>query len=153
MSWACDVNPKLFLKGQYKRTHKWKFDSGQIIEASASPEVVPLPFSSPNMIDPEEAFVASLSSCHMLWFINICQIDGLMIYTYHDDPVGILEENNGTLYMTEINLRPTIQIDQKLSQKKLSSLHRAAHAKCFLANSVKSKINIHPNQQIKDVAK
>jgi organic hydroperoxide reductase OsmC/OhrA len=82
-----------FLKGKYSREHIWMFDGGIIVPASASPSVVPVPFSNPAHVDPEEAFVASISSCHMLTFLYLASKQGFQIDNYEDEAIGVMAKN------------------------------------------------------------
>ena len=136
-----------FTDNRYSRAHTWKFDGGTEVPASSSPAVVPLPMSVAAAVDPEEAFVASLSSCHMLWFLSIAAKRGYTADSYADDASGVMERNAaGKLAMTMIKLRPLVQFSgAKLpDQAQLAALHHAAHEECFLANSVRSEVLIEP---------
>src|SRR3954469_19451680 len=98
-----------FVKGQYSRAHEWAFDGGLAVPASPSPHIVPAPWNDPNGIDPEEAFVASLSSCHMLFFVDFARRAGLVIGDYIDEAEGVLEKRaDGKMAMTRVILRPRI---------------------------------------------
>jgi organic hydroperoxide reductase OsmC/OhrA len=113
--------------------------------ASASPSVVPLPYSAAEAVDPEEALVASTSSCHMLWFLSIASKRGFVVESYVDEAFGVMEKNpEGKLAISRITLRPRIQFSgEKLpSAAELQSLHHSAHEKCFIANSLKSEVVI-----------
>jgi len=136
-----------FENNQYSRVHTWKFDGGLEVLASASPHIVPPPMSVAANIDPEEAFVASLSSCHMLWFLHLAQEKQLIVESYIDNAVGILSKNSeGRLSMTTVTLLPEIVFYGKIQPKKkdIEELHHQAHESCFIANSVKTKIIIEP---------
>ena len=136
-----------FTDNRYSRAHTWKFDGGTEVPASSSPAVVPLPMSVAAAVDPEEAFVASLSSCHMLWFLSIAAKRGYTADSYADDASGVMERNAaGKLAMTMIKLRPLVQFSgAKLPDLvQLAALHHAAHEECFLANSVRSEVLIEP---------
>ena len=123
----------------YSRDHQWKFESGVTIEASASPGFR----GTPENVDPEEAYVASLSSCHMLTFLAIAARRRLVVNSYTDSAIGYLEKNaRGTLAVTRVTLRPAISFDESgcPSAGELEGLHRMAHQECFLANSVLTEI-------------
>jgi organic hydroperoxide reductase OsmC/OhrA len=140
-------NGAVFADGRYSRAHAWQFDGGLEVPASASPNVVPLPYSDPAAIDPEEAFVASLSSCHMLWFLSLAAAKGFVVDSYKDEPVGILEKDaEGKLAMTRVTLRPTAIFNgPKIPTKDdLNDLHHEAHEKCFIASSVKTDVRCEP---------
>ena len=83
-----------FAKGQYSRAHEWAFDGGAVVPASASPHIIPAPWSDERGVDPEEAFVASLSSCHMLFFIDYARRDGFVVDSYVDEAIGIMEKDS-----------------------------------------------------------
>lgn len=128
----------------------WRFDGGIELRASSSPHVVPLPMSDETAVDPEEAFIASISSCHMLWFLSIAAAKKYIIESYIDNAEGILEKNDdGRLAMTKVTLRPKIIFsgDKIPSQSQIDELHRQAHEKCFIASSVKTKIIVESQQK------
>ncbi|WP_135383498.1 OsmC family protein [Vibrio tasmaniensis] len=132
-----------FSDNQYSRGHMWEFDGGVTVPASSSPHVVPLPFSVEANVDPEEAFIAALSSCHMLTFLGIAAKQKYVINSYVDDAVGVLEEDeSGRSSVTKVTLRPDIVFSgNKIpTAKQLEKLHHLAHKNCFIANSVKTEI-------------
>lgn len=132
-----------FSDNQYSRGHTWEFDGGITVPASSSPHVVPLPFSVEANVDPEEAFIAALSSCHMLTFLGIAAKQKYVIDSYVDDAVGVLEEDeSGRSSVTKVTLRPDIVFSgSKIpTAKQLDKLHHLAHKNCFIANSVKTEI-------------
>lgn len=135
-----------FTDGRYSRGHVWTFDGGVTVPASASPHVVPLPMSVEAAVDPEEAFVAALSSCHMLWFLSLAAKHGWIVETYEDDARGTLAKNaEGRLAITEVQLRPRVvfgAVTPPASEQ--LALHEAAHHACFLASSVKSEVRVTP---------
>lgn len=133
-----------FNKGQYSRAHDWTFDGGAVIPASASPGIVPAPFSRAGAVDPEEAFVASLSSCHMLFFIDFARRAGLIVESYTDEAEGHLEERSDSkIAMTRVILHPRIAWAGDAPQNALvAELHHRAHEACFIANSVKTEVTI-----------
>jgi len=136
-----------FTDNRYSRGHTWVFDGGVEIPASSSPHVVPLPYSKANAVDPEEAFVASLSSCHMLWFLSIAAERGFCIDSYVDDAVGVMGKNAlGKLVMTRVTLRPKVAFagNRLPMESDIESMHHAAHAECFIANSVKTDVHCEP---------
>ena len=136
-----------FIDNKYSRKHSWHFDGGIEIQASASPHIVPEPYSESAAIDPEEAFVASISSCHMLWFLSLAAQEGLVIERYEDQAEGIMQKNKqGKLAITEVILKPVVAFGQanNPSLKLLDSLHKKAHDRCFIAHSVKTEITIAP---------
>ena len=131
-----------FSKGRYSRAHEWRFDGGTIVPASPSPGIVPPPYIREDAVDPEEAFVAALSSCHMLTFLDLARRDGVVIRSYEDEAIGIMEEiAPGRRAVTKVTLRPKIVFDgEPPDQARLDALHPQAHELCFIANSVTSKI-------------
>ena len=136
-----------FTDNRYSRAHSWRFDGGVTVPASSSPSVVPLPLSDPTAVDPEEAFVASLSSCHMLWFLSLAAKQGYTVDSYADDATGVMAKNAaGRLAMTTVTLRPLVVFSgAKLpDHAALEALHHAAHGECFLASSVRTEIVIEP---------
>ncbi|NQD96736.1 OsmC family protein [Pseudomonas sp. CrR25] len=136
-----------FLDNRYSRGHCWRFDGGLEVPASSSPHVVPLPWSDPTSIDPEEAFVASLSSCHMLWFLSLAAKQGFQVDRYRDQARGVMARNaEGRLAMTEVLLRPCVTFARETqpSTEQLHILHHQAHEACFIANSVKTEVRCEP---------
>ncbi|GAA0716611.1 OsmC family protein [Dokdonella soli] len=134
-----------FAKGHYSRRHEWRFDGGTVVAASPSPHVVPAPWSDPAGVDPEEAFVAAISSCHMLWFLSIAAERGVIVDRYEDEAVGTMGRIAPQRQaITEVVLRPRITFAEghAPSAQALEALHEAAHERCFIANSVKSAIRV-----------
>jgi organic hydroperoxide reductase OsmC/OhrA len=134
-----------FTDNRYSRRHAWRFDGGVEVPGSSSPHSVPLPYSSADAVDPEEAFVASIASCHMLWFLSIAAKRGFTVDRYDDDAEGFLERDaDGKVAVTRVNLRPTISWsgERKPSPRDIAALHEEAHHACYIANSVKTAIAI-----------
>lgn len=129
---------------RYSRVHEWRFDGGAVIPASPSPHIVPEPYSNPAHVDPEEAFVAALSSCHMLFFLQLAQEAGFPVASYDDTAVGTMAEiENGESAVTNVRLNPVVAyVDAIPSSETENRLHAAAHHKCFIANSVRTEIEI-----------
>src|SRR5881396_3620446 len=126
-----------FIGNRYSRGHRWIFDGGIEVPASSSPHVVPLPWSVAAAVDPEEAFVASLSSCHMLWFLSLAAQRKLRVDSYSDAAVGLLKKNaEGKLAMTRVTLRPKVAFsgDRIPTREEIDRLHHEAHEECFLAS-------------------
>lgn len=137
----------VFTDHRYSRGHRWLFDGGVEVAASASPHVVPLPMSVAAAVDPEEAFVASLSSCHMLWFLSLAAKRGLVVESYRDEAVGVLgKDASGQVAMTRITLRPATRFsgDTQPPASDILALHHEAHAACFIARSVKTEVRCEP---------
>jgi organic hydroperoxide reductase OsmC/OhrA len=139
-----------FIDDKYSRVHRWIFDGGVEVPASASPHVVPLPYSSEKAVDPEEAFVAALSSCHMLWFLSIAARRKLIVESYEDNAEGVMGKNaDGRVAMTKVTLRPWVRFggDRSPSDEEIDAIHHEAHEKCFIANSVKTVVTTEPVRQ------
>ena len=134
-----------FLKGTYSREHTWTFDGGMTVPASSSPAAVRVPFSNPANVDPEEAYVASLSSCHMLTFLYVASRKGFEISVYEDEAVGVMTKNErGIPWVSSVALHPRITYsgDRKPTAEEETQLHHDAHAGCFIANSVKTDVKV-----------
>lgn len=131
-----------FARGQYSRAHSWEFDGGLTVPASPSPHIVPAPWNDPAGVDPEEAFVASLSSCHMLFFVDFARRAGLVIDSYVDKAEGVLEQRaDGKMAMTRVTLHPrVIWGGNPPDNTAIADLHHRAHQACFIANSVTSEV-------------
>jgi organic hydroperoxide reductase OsmC/OhrA len=135
-----------FIDNRYSRAHAWRFDGGAEVRASSSPAVVPLPLSDPAGVDPEEAFVASLSSCHLLWFLSLAAADGWCVDAYEDAASGLLgRDTAGRLAMTLVTLRPRVRFaGAQPSPAQVEALHHRAHEACFIASSVRSEVRCEP---------
>jgi organic hydroperoxide reductase OsmC/OhrA len=134
-----------FLKGTYSREHTWTFDGGMTVPASSSPSAVRVPFSNPANVDPEEAFVASLSSCHMLTYLYLASRKGFEVSSYEDEAVGQLSKNErGIPWVSVVTLRPRITFkgSKAPTAEEQTAMHHAAHEQCFIANSVKTEIKV-----------
>lgn len=131
-----------FTDNQYSRGHQWQFDGGVTVPASASPHIVPLPWSVEANVDPEEAFVASISSCHMLFFLSLAAKKRWCVDSYTDAAIGTMAEDaEGKMAMTQVTLRPAVTFaGDTPSREAQEKLHHKAHALCFIANSVKTRI-------------
>jgi organic hydroperoxide reductase OsmC/OhrA len=135
-----------FTKGQYSRAHEWVFDGGLTVPASPSPHVVPAPWSDTAGVDPEEAFVASLSSCHMLFFVDFARRAGFVVDAYVDKAEGALEKrSDGKMAMTRVTLRPRVTWGgDPPDEATIAGLHHRAHEECFIANSVTADVTVAP---------
>jgi organic hydroperoxide reductase OsmC/OhrA len=135
-----------FLKGQYSREHTWAFDGGVTVPASPAPTSVRPPFSNPANVDPEEAYVAAISSCHMLSFLWVAYRAGFEVARYDDDAVGVLRKNErGAEWVAVATLRPRIAWKGAApAPDVLDRLHHDAHEVCYIANSVKTEIRVEP---------
>ena len=144
---AWDRNGQVFTDNRYSRAHEWRFDGGVTVPAAASPHIVSPKYTSEHAVDPEEAFVASLSSCHMLWFLSLAVERGYCVDSYRDAASGVMAKNaEGRLAMTSVTLRPEVSFsgERQPSGEDLSALHEAAHHECFIANSVRSEVRCEP---------
>jgi organic hydroperoxide reductase OsmC/OhrA len=146
-----DRNDDVFVDGRYSRAHRWQFDGGSVVKASSSPHSVPLPYSDSAGVDPEEAFVAALASCHMLWFLSIAAKQGYRVESYSDKAAGMLARGpNGKLCMTAVTLRPHVTFSgTKLPMADgVRAMHEQAHAECYIANSVTTHITTEPTHDV-----
>ena len=136
-----------FTLGRYSRVHSWRFDGGIEVRASASPHVVRLPYSAEDAVDPEEAFVAALSSCHMLSFLSLAAKKKLTVESYQDHATGEMgKDDAGHDYVARVVLHPEIRFAGPVapSSEELAALHESAHHICFIANSVKTDVRCEP---------
>lgn len=131
-----------FAANHYSRAHLWRFDGGVEVPASASPAVVRLPYAREDAVDPEEAFVASLASCHMLWFLDFARRDGLAVAGYRDAAVGhMARDAQGAYWIARVELNIRVDWDGVAPEPtRHAALHERAHHACFIANSVKTEI-------------
>lgn len=137
----------MFTDNRYSRGHLWRFDGGVEVPASSSPHVVPVPLSVEAAVDPEEALVASLSSCHMLWFLSIAAKRKLVVESYRDEAVGVMTKDaDGKLWMSRVTLRPQVRFagDPQPSAEQVAAMHHDAHEECYIARSVRSEIVCEP---------
>ena len=144
IAWDC-ADRDAFDRGHYTRGHTWSFDAGMTLHASASPSVVPLPFSREDAIDPEEALVAAIASCHMLTFLDIAAKAGFTITSYRDKAVGKMGKfETGGIAVTQVTLNPQIIFagPNRPNADTYQDLHHKAHVGCFIANSVKTEITL-----------
>jgi organic hydroperoxide reductase OsmC/OhrA len=145
INWERGEQP--FTDNRYSRAHRWRFDGGAEVPGSSSPLSVPLPMSDPAGVDPEEAFVASISSCHMLWFLGLAAGKKFRVDRYSDEPEGVMEKNaEGKVAVTRVTLRPEVIFSGERipMPEELEHLHHEAHEKCYIANSVKTAIIVEP---------
>ena len=145
--WALPADGDAFLKGRYSREHTWTFDGGVTVPASPAPSVVPVPFSNPAHVDPEEAFVASIASCHMLTFLYVAMHQGFVVERYEDDAVGVMRKNErGAVWVAAVKLHPRIVYGgaKRPTPEEVDHLHHLAHEQCFIASSVKTEITVAP---------
>lgn len=135
-----------FVDLKYARAHLWRFDGGAVVPGSSSPHVVPVPLSDASAVDPEEAFVAALSSCHMLWFLSMAAKRGFVVDSYVDAAVGTMARNSERkLAMTVVTLRPRVRFHGAPPDAAThAAMHHEAHEACFIASSVRSDVRVEP---------
>jgi organic hydroperoxide reductase OsmC/OhrA len=139
-----------FTDNKYSRAHEWRFDEGVTVPASSSPHSVPLPYSKSDAVDPEEAFVAALSSCHMLWFLSIAAKDGHVVEAYIDSPQGHMGRNAaGKVAVTRVVLRPKVTFtgERRPTREQVLALHHRAHEECYIASSVTTNVECIPAEE------
>jgi organic hydroperoxide reductase OsmC/OhrA len=137
----------VFTDNRYSRGHVWRFDGGVEVPASSSPHVVRPPLSVEAAVDPEEAFVAALASCHMLWFLSIAAKRGFVVERYEDGALGVMApDDEGRLAMTRVTLRPSVTFsgDARPTARELHDMHEQAHEACFIARSVRCTVDCEP---------
>jgi organic hydroperoxide reductase OsmC/OhrA len=140
-------NGQDFISNRYSRRHVLRFDGGIEVAGSSSPHVVPLPMSDAAAVDPEEAFVASLSSCHMLWFLSIAAKHKFCVDRYFDPAVGVMGKNiDGKVAMLTVTLKPQAIFsgERVPTRGQIDAMHHEAHEECFIANSVKTEVWCEP---------
>jgi len=135
-----------FTDNKYSRAHVWQFDGGAEVPASSSPHIVRVPLSTAENVDPEEAFVASLSSCHMLFFLSIAAKAGFTVERYRDSAQGELAKNDsGKLFVSRVTLRPQVSYAGPApDDARAAEMHHEAHEQCFIANSVLTHVAVEP---------
>lgn len=136
-----------FRAGKYSREHVWQFDGGVTVPASPSPHVVREPYSNPANVDPEEAFVAAIASCHLLTFLYLASRRGLLVTSYADTALGVMTKNErGVRWVSRVVLRPRVEYGEgsQPSPEVEAELHHEAHEQCFISNSVKTAIVVEP---------
>jgi organic hydroperoxide reductase OsmC/OhrA len=134
-----------FLNGRYSREHTWTFDGGVTLAASPSPLVVPEPYSNPANVDPEEAFVAAISSCHMLTYLFLASRQNFQVDSYLDEAVGFMTKNDhGVMWISEVVLHPRIAYsgENRPASADEDRLHHLAHEQCFIANSIRTRVSV-----------
>jgi organic hydroperoxide reductase OsmC/OhrA len=145
LHWARGEQP--FTDRRYSRAHRWLFDGGAVVPASSSPQVVREPFSDASAVDPEEAFVAALASCHLLWFLDLAAQAGWCVDAYDDEAVGrMARDADGHDWIDQVLLRPRVRFagPHQPDAAAVEALHHSAHERCFLARSVRSEVLVQP---------
>jgi organic hydroperoxide reductase OsmC/OhrA len=141
--WKCSSAE--FINGRYSREHTWSFDGGVVVPASPSPSVVPAPWSNPANVDPEEAYVAAVSSCHMLTFLYLAGKEGFQVDSYEDEAIGAMTKNErGTPWVSSVTLQPKIRYSGSKQPDPAEEvrLHHEAHEQCFIAQSIKTEVTV-----------
>lgn len=142
--WSRKGEAEDFSKGRYSRAHEWAFDGGVTVPASPSPHIVPEPWHRIDAVDPEEAFVASIAACHMLFFVDFARRGGFVVDDYVDEAEGMIEKrHDGKMWMSKVVLRPRIAWGGGApNTESIAELHRQAHEACFIANSVTTEVTV-----------
>ena len=143
ISWKCTSTE--FINGRYSREHTWSFDGGVVVPASPSPSVVPAPWSNPANVDPEEAYVAAVSSCHMLTFLYLAGKEGFQVHSYDDEAIGAMTRNErGIPWVSSVILQPKIRYSgpKHPDAAEEARLHHEAHEQCFIAQSIKTEVTV-----------
>lgn len=139
-----------FAGKRYSRAHTWTFDGGAVVPGSSSPHSVPLPYSDETAVDPEEALVAAVSSCHMLFFLSGLARKGYTLDNYTDHAEAVMEKNaRGKVAITRVTLRPALAFsgDKRPSAREIDALHHWAHGECYIANSINAEVVVEPQEQ------
>ena len=133
-----------FADNGYSRAHDWRFDGGAVVRGSSAPSSVPAPMSDPTAVDPEEALVAAVSSCHMLFFLAYARKEGLVVDRYLDEALGVLaRDERGRVSITAVTLRPQVDFSGETPSKTvLDQLHHRAHEACYVANSIRATVTV-----------
>ena len=145
IEWSRDG--EVFTDNQYARAHDWRFDGGAVVRGSSAPSSVPVPQSDPAAVDPEEALVAAVSSCHMLFFLGYAAKAGFVVDHYQDDAVGVLgRDERGKISITALTLRPAVAFSGELQPDAaaLDDLHHRAHEACYIASSIRAEVTVEP---------
>ena len=149
VAWRLVEDAEAFLAGRYSRAHTLGFDDGLEVPGTPSPSIVPAPWSRTAAVDPEAAFTSALSSCHMLWFLDLAKQAGFVVASYEDEAVGTLARvARGRLAMTRAVLRPRVVFagEKSPTSEELAALHHRAHELCFIANSVTTEVVVEPRE-------
>jgi organic hydroperoxide reductase OsmC/OhrA len=145
VEWSRGDQP--FLDNKYSRAHDWRFDGGAVVRGSSAPSSVPVPMSDPAAVDPEEAVVAAVSSCHMLFFLAFAARAGFVVDRYRDEAVAVMgRDDRGKMSITAVTLRPAIAFsgDTRPDAAALDDLHHRSHEACYIANSIRAAVTVEP---------
>jgi organic hydroperoxide reductase OsmC/OhrA len=148
IDWSGTATEPDFVAGKYSREHTWTFDGGAVVAASSSPQVVRAPWANPANVDPEEALVAAISSCHMLTFLYLASRARFAVTAYRDEAVGVMTKNErGVPWVSHVTLAPRITYAGRApTADEEAHLHHEAHEQCFIAQSVKTEIVVAPQR-------
>ena len=147
VEWQRGPADESFTAGRYSRRHLLRFDGGAVVPGSAAVGNAPLPWSDPAAVDPEETFIASIASCHMLWFLALAAKAKFAVASYRDEASGEMTKNSdGKLWVSSVTLRPDVRFegDRQPTRDEHLALHHKAHEECFIANSVKTEVLCEP---------
>jgi len=136
-----------FSDNRYSRAHDWRFDGGAVVRGSSAPSSVPEPMSDPAAVDPEEALVAAVSSCHMLFFLAFAAKAGFVVDRYRDEASGVMgRDDRGRMSITHVTLRPAVDFsgERRPDAAALDDLHHRAHDACYIANSIRAEVAVEP---------
>jgi len=142
-----------FAKRQYSRAHSWSFDGGVTVPAAASPSAVPAQFTDPSAVDPEEAYVAAIASCHLLSFLPLAALAGFEVLRYEDEALGRMTKNErGAYWVSEVELHPRITWapGRAPDAAREAALHHQAHDDCYIANSVRTEIRVSVGESVNE---
>ena len=145
VEWSRGDQP--FSDNRYSRAHDWRFDGGAVVRGSSAPSSVAEPMSDPTAVDPEEALVAAVSSCHMLFFLAYAGKAGFVVDGYRDDAIGRMDKDErGRVSITDVILRPVVTFsgDVRPDSAALAALHHRAHEACYIANSIRAGVTVEP---------
>ena len=133
-----------FKDNKYSRAHEWRFDGGAVVKGSSAPSSVRAPLSDPSAVDPEEALVAAVASCHMLFFLSYVAAAGFVVDRYEDDAIGEMGKNaNGKTAIVKITLRPKIAwAGTPPGAQQIDQLHHRSHEECYIANSITAQVTV-----------
>ncbi len=145
IDWSRDG--QAFSDNRYSRAHDWRFDGGAVVRGSSAPSSVPVPMSDPAAVDPEEALVAAVSSCHMLFFLAFAAKGGWVVDSYRDEAAGVMgRDDRGRMSITRVTLRPAVAFSgaDQPDAVVIAGLHHRAHEACYIANSIRAEVAIEP---------
>ncbi len=149
--WERGADAGDFRAGRYSRKHVWGFDGGIDVPASAGPGNVPAGCAAADAVDPEEAVVAAVSSCHMLFFLAFAAQQGFVVDSYEDAALGVMTKNErGKLFISKVTLAPAVTFggEKRPSAAEINALHHRAHEECYIANSLRAEIVVEARMPV-----